>query len=62
MVPGLHVIPGGGDPDRVMHAADIARLRVIDERYHHAAGACPRRAPGPVQVVLVVIRRVEMDD
>ena len=61
-MPGLHVIPGGCHPGSVVHAADIARLRVVDECYHHAGRAGPRRPAGAVQVILVVVRRVEMDD
>jgi hypothetical protein len=61
-VPGDGVVPRGGDSGCGVHPLQVAELPALDERDDLAGGACPRRATGAVQVVLVVLRRVELHD
>ena len=50
------------DPGLVVHAGEQPHLARLDEREHRARGAGPRGAPGAVQVVLRVVRRIEVHD
>src|SRR6266851_2663951 len=62
MVAGLHVMRGRGDPGRVVQPLDVRNLRVLGQGDDHAGGSGPGRATGAVQVVLVIVRRVEVND
>jgi hypothetical protein len=55
-------MPRGGDSGCGVHSLQVAELPALDERDDLAGGACSRRATGAVQVVLVVLRRVELHD
>jgi hypothetical protein len=61
-MPGDGVVPRDGDPGCGVHPLQVTELPAVDERDNPAGGAGPRRATGAVQVVLVVLRRVELYD
>ena len=61
-MPGAGVVPGGGDSGCGVHPLQVAEMPALDERNDLAGGTCSRRATGAVQVVLVVLWRVELHD
>src|ERR1019366_1190708 len=62
VVAGLNLVAGRGDPGRLVHSPELADLGWLDECYDRAGRARPGRAPGAVQVILVVIGGVEVHD
>src|SRR3984893_7842450 len=62
MVAGLYMMRGRGDPGRVVQPLDVRNLRVLGQRDDHAGGSGPGRATGAVQVVLVIVWRIEVND
>jgi hypothetical protein len=62
VVSGGDVVPGRVDPGGCVHPLQFADLPALGERDDLAGGAGPGRAPGAVQVVLVILWRVELHD
>src|SRR5712692_5663635 len=53
---------GGSDPGRVVQSGHVADLGRIDQRQDRPGGARAGRAAGSVQIVLVIVRRIEVHD
>ena len=62
LVPGVDPVAHRGDARLVVQAGSSADLARLDERQHRPAGAGASRTSGAVQVVLRVVRRVEVHD
>ena len=62
MIPGRHLMVGGGDTRRVLQPLQIADLPALGERDDHARRPGPGRAPRAVQVILGVGRRIVLYD
>jgi len=61
-VSGLDVVAHRLDTGRLLQTLDLPKLVVHREGDHQARRAGSGGAPRTVQVVLVIIRRVEVDD
>ena len=61
-MPGRYLVAGRGDARRVVQPLKFTDLAVLHQRDDHAGGSGPGRAAGAVQVILVVVRRVELND
>ena len=61
-MPGRDFVAGGGDARRVVQPPELAELAALHQRDDHAGGAGPCRPARTVQIVLVVVRRVELHD
>src|SRR6202011_750486 len=59
---GRSLIAGRGDARRVVQPLEVTDLAALHQRDNHAGGPGPGRAAGAVQVILVVVRRVELHD
>jgi hypothetical protein len=57
---GSHVMPRGLDTCRRVQPLNLPDLVAQCQRYHQAGSAGPGGAAGPVQVVLVIIGRIEV--
>jgi hypothetical protein len=62
MMPGLDVVAGRDDARRVVHALQFANLPALGQRDDHSSRSGPGSAARAVQVVLMVVRRVEVHD
>src|SRR5580704_14814990 len=58
---GRYLVAGRGDPGRVVQPLKLTDLAAFHQRDDHAGLPGPGRAARAVQVVLVVVRRVELD-
>ena len=61
-VTAVHRLGRRRDLRGVMHLRDVAMLRRLGERHDRAGSAGPRGVAGAVQVVLVIVGRVEVHD
>ena len=59
---GRYLVAGRRDARGVVQPLKVADLAALNQRDDHAGGAGPGRTAGAVQVVLVVVRRVEVHD
>jgi len=59
---GRYLVAGRGDARGVVQPLKVADLAVLHQRDDHACGASPGRTTRAVQVVLMVVRRVELHD
>jgi hypothetical protein len=50
------------DPDLSLQGSQFAHLIGQDQRHHNPGGPGSRRATGPVEVVLVVVGKVEVNN
>jgi hypothetical protein len=61
-MPGRYLVPGRGHPGRRVQPLNLADLAGLGQRDDHSGRAGPGGAARAVQVVLVVVRRVELHD
>ena len=57
-----YLVAGCGDARGVVQPLKVADLAALHQRDDHAGGPSPGRAARAVQVVLMVVRRVELHD
>ena len=60
-MPGRYLVAGRGDARGIVQPLKLTDLAALHQRDDQAGGPRPGRSAGAVQVVLVVVRRVELN-